>query len=205
MFCSACWAKQVFCPGFALWDMSPFTLHLSLNRQGLWGTTDDFTSSFLQFSLFSTAHGSYSSLQLFCEGPWVTSLQEDRCDEGAHQSYLGTERGAPLVPNWFQACQCCCHLCYPGEYLRLGTIFITTESKYLKRVTVSSFCPLTPISSPCCCLWCCCLLGTDLHETCTRTKLPYGWSPSRHSWLRLLPEPNNLTLPLPISNLAYIK
>ena len=29
--------------------------HLSLNREGRWGTTDDFTTSFLRFSLFSTA------------------------------------------------------------------------------------------------------------------------------------------------------
>ena len=25
-------------------------------------------------------------------------------------------------PNWFRPCQCCCCLCYPGEYLRLGTL-----------------------------------------------------------------------------------
>ena len=29
-------------------------LHLSLNHRGCWGTTDDFTTSFLHFSLFST-------------------------------------------------------------------------------------------------------------------------------------------------------
>ena len=29
--------------------------HQSLNRQGRWGTTDDFATSFLHFSLFSTA------------------------------------------------------------------------------------------------------------------------------------------------------
>ena len=29
--------------------------HQSLNRQGRWGATDDFTTSFLHFSLFSTA------------------------------------------------------------------------------------------------------------------------------------------------------
>ena len=29
--------------------------HLSLNREGRWGTVDDFTTSFLHFSLFSTA------------------------------------------------------------------------------------------------------------------------------------------------------
>ena len=29
--------------------------HLSLNREGRWGTKDDFTTSFLHFTLFSTA------------------------------------------------------------------------------------------------------------------------------------------------------
>ena len=29
--------------------------HLSLNREGRWGTTDDFQTSFLHFPLFSTA------------------------------------------------------------------------------------------------------------------------------------------------------
>ena len=28
---------------------------LSLNREGRWGSTDDFTTSYLRFSLFSTA------------------------------------------------------------------------------------------------------------------------------------------------------
>ena len=32
-----------------------FHLHLFLNREGRWGTTDDFTASFLHFPLFSTA------------------------------------------------------------------------------------------------------------------------------------------------------
>ena len=63
-------------------------------------------------------HGLYSSLQLCCEGPWFTTIQEDGCDKGAHLSYLGTEKNASIIPNWFQPCQCCCCLCYPGEYLR---------------------------------------------------------------------------------------
>ena len=28
--------------------------------------------------------------------------KEDGCDKGAHQSYLGTERNTPVIPNWFQ-------------------------------------------------------------------------------------------------------
>ena len=36
--------------------------------------------------------------------------------------YLGTERNIPVIPNWFQPRQCCCCLCYPGEYLGLGTL-----------------------------------------------------------------------------------
>ena len=57
-------------------------------------------------------HGLYSSLKRYCEGTWFTSIQEDRCDKGAHQSYLGTERDTPVTSNWFQSCQCCCCLCY---------------------------------------------------------------------------------------------
>ena len=67
-------------------------------------------------------HGVFSSLELCCEGPWFTSLQKNGCDKGAHRSYLGTERNTPVIPNWFQPCQCFCCLCYPGEYLRLGTL-----------------------------------------------------------------------------------
>ena len=29
-------------------------------------------------------------------------IQEDGCDMGVHQSYLGTERNTPVIPNWFQ-------------------------------------------------------------------------------------------------------
>ena len=38
-------------------DCMKLHLHLSLNLEGFWGTTDDFTTSFLHFSLFSTALG----------------------------------------------------------------------------------------------------------------------------------------------------
>ena len=67
-------------------------------------------------------HGLYSSLHC-CEGPSFTIIQEDGCDKGAHRSYLGTEDKMLLsFQNWFQPCQCCCLLCSPGEYLRLGTL-----------------------------------------------------------------------------------
>ena len=36
--------------------MSHLTSHLSLDREGHWSTTDDFATSFLDFSLFSTPH-----------------------------------------------------------------------------------------------------------------------------------------------------
>ena len=55
------------------------------------------------------------------QGPWFTSIEEDGRGKGAHQSYLGTERNTLVISNWVQPCQCCCCLCYPGEYLRLGT------------------------------------------------------------------------------------
>ena len=74
-------------------------------------------------------HGSYSPLEHCCEGPWFTSIQEDGCDKGAHQSYLGTERNTPIIPNCFQSSQCCCCLCYPGEYVRLIR-FIHTHTSH---------------------------------------------------------------------------
>ena len=36
----------------------------------------------------SRSHGLYSSLELCCEGPLFTSIQEDGCDQGAQQSML---------------------------------------------------------------------------------------------------------------------
>ena len=67
-------------------------------------------------------HGLYSSLELCCEGPWFTSIQEAGCDKEALQTYFGTEINTPVIQNWFQRCQCCCCLCYPWKYLRLGTL-----------------------------------------------------------------------------------
>ena len=60
-------------------------------------------------------HGLYSSFELCCEGLWFTSIQEGGCDKGAHLSYFGAERNTPVIRIWFQPCQCCCNLCYPGE------------------------------------------------------------------------------------------
>ena len=37
------------------WGLAVSHHHQSLNREGHWGTTDDFVTSFLHFSLFSTA------------------------------------------------------------------------------------------------------------------------------------------------------
>ena len=42
------------------------------------------TSSVLYLAVAPHFHGLYSSLELCCEGPWFTSIQEDGCDKGAH-------------------------------------------------------------------------------------------------------------------------
>ena len=61
------------CPAYTTSSSSPshhHHHHLSLNREGRWGATDDFATSFLHFSLFSTAlwdlanSGSVHSLML---------------------------------------------------------------------------------------------------------------------------------------------
>ena len=41
--------------GLHVFSFHHYHHHLSLNRKGRWGTTHDFTTSFLHFSLFSTA------------------------------------------------------------------------------------------------------------------------------------------------------
>ena len=51
-------------------------------------------------------HGFYSSLQFCCDGPRFTSIQENGCYKGGHQSYFETERNVSVIPNWFQPCQC---------------------------------------------------------------------------------------------------
>ena len=81
-----------------------------------------FVGNAYYFAVVHHFHGLFSFLQLCCEGPRFTSLQEDGCDKGAHQSYLGAERNTRVIPNWFQPCQCCCCLCYPGQCLRLGSL-----------------------------------------------------------------------------------
>ena len=45
-------------------EIGPPPPRQSLNREGSWGTTDDFATSFLYFSLFSTAPVSYTHLTL---------------------------------------------------------------------------------------------------------------------------------------------
>ena len=124
------------------WVFSSSSHHLSLNREGRWGTTDDFATSFLHFPLFPTAsgtcrtpglsiswrclppssvclvfpplsphfHGLYSSLELCCEDPWFASIQEDGCDKGMHQSYLGAERNTPVIPEKYS-----CHSKQEGQ------------------------------------------------------------------------------------------
>ena len=53
------WSKlhihRFYFPCHKLWSLHFFSPHLSLNREGRRDTTGDFTTSFLHFSLFSTA------------------------------------------------------------------------------------------------------------------------------------------------------
>ena len=57
--------------------------HLSLDREGRWGTTDDFATSFLHFSLFSTALCPFSDvvfpplpLSALFSSPFQCALQD---------------------------------------------------------------------------------------------------------------------------------
>ena len=77
-------------------------------------------------------HGLYFSLEH--EGRWTW--------QGRYQSYLGAGRNTPVIPNWFQPCQYCCCLCYPGEYLGLGTLvsynWLKPQSLYIEPWYIQS-------------------------------------------------------------------
>ena len=61
-------------------NISLISSHLSLNREGRWGTTDDFATSFLHFSLFSTALWDLANpplpLSAFSSSPFHCALQD---------------------------------------------------------------------------------------------------------------------------------
>ena len=80
-------------------------------------------------------NGLYSSLELCCECPWFTSIQEDGCDKGAHRTYPGTERNTPVIVNDTVVCAIL------ESTWGLEPSSVKTEPRYLKLVTVSSFCP----------------------------------------------------------------
>ena len=39
-------------------------------------------------------------------------------------------RKVPINPNWFQICQCCCRLCYPGDLLCLPFQFVQYDLQH---------------------------------------------------------------------------
>ena len=51
-----------------------------------------------------------------CEGPCFDGIQEDGCGKGAHQSYLGTTRNTPVIPNCVDATGVVC-----SQFGLLGT------------------------------------------------------------------------------------
>ena len=87
-------------------------------------------------------------------------------DKGAQQLHLGTERNTPVIPNWFQPCQCCCCLYYPGEYLGLGTLISYNWAQVLEACDclklLSIYFDLCVNATGVVCHQLC-LLGTDLH------------------------------------------
>ena len=57
---------------------------------------------------------------LLTKFPAVITNQYDNARKKNYGKW--TKRNTPVVPNWFQPCQCCCCLCYPGKYPGLGTL-----------------------------------------------------------------------------------
>ena len=71
-----------------------------------------------------------------------------------------------IIPNWFEPCQCCCCLCYPGEYPRLGTLISYNWAQVLEACDclkiLSIYFHLCVDATGVVCHQLC-LLGTDLH------------------------------------------
>ena len=80
---------------------------------------------------------------------------------------LELKTNTPVIPHWFQSCQCCCCLCYSREYLWFGTLTSYNGAQILEAcdVTVSSFCPLSYFNLCVDGIVChqLCLVITDLH------------------------------------------
>lgn len=51
-----------------------------------------------------------------------------------------------FVPDGLQFRQCCCRLCKPGRYFRLGTLICDNCAQVLKNVLLVQFLPLTLMS-----------------------------------------------------------
>ena len=87
-----------------------FTLHLSLNRGGQWGTTDDFKTSFLCFFLFSTAlwdlansrpvHSLMLSSHLFLLSALSSSSVHCALQGGFGQTWWTGDMTIPLQEHW---------------------------------------------------------------------------------------------------------
>ena len=73
---------------------------------------------------------------------------------------------ALVIPNWFPPLQCCCRLCYPSEYLRLGTLVtynwaqVIEACDCLELLSVYFDLPVDAAGVVCHLF---ALLGTDLH------------------------------------------
>ena len=80
------------------------------------------TSSLVSWSLYEM-HSilRYHLISLACFLLWSSAVRVH--DSPAYRKMDVTrERISRITSNWFQPCQCCCCLCYPGEYLRLRTL-----------------------------------------------------------------------------------
>ena len=148
-------------------------------------------------ALASHFHGLYSSLELCCAGPWFTSIQEDGLtrERISHtlelrEILLSFQTGFKLVNT-----AVVCAILESVSGLEPLSISVITEPRYLKLVTVLSFCPFTLISalkplvlfvisfvffqhwSPCCRLWRLCWEQYSVH-----------WFSICHSSVRNFPE-----------------
>ena len=123
-------------------------------------------------------HGSYSSLQFCCEGPWFTNIQEDRCDLERINRILQLREMFQLLLTGFYLVNAAVVCAIIESISGLEPLSDTTEPRYLKLVTVSTT-SIRLLLSPCWGRWCCLPSVWSSRD----------WSPCRCLWLPGLKAP----------------
>ena len=99
--------------------------------------------------------GLYSSLESG-ESPWFTPYR--KMNVIRYQSYIRANWNTLVIPNWSQACHCCCCVCYPKQYLRLVTVVVVCAIlDSISDLSMLLLCVLSQTVSHTCHCCCCCV------------------------------------------------